>query len=69
MASILKVDKIRVTGSDSDAISFDGNGVAIDAKLKTYMQALRDLPASASPKTDDAGELIADSITWPTRAS
>ena len=28
MASILKVDKIRVTGSDSDAISFDGNGVA-----------------------------------------
>ena len=28
MASILKVDKIRVTGSDSDAISFDGNSVA-----------------------------------------
>ena len=26
MASILKVDKIRVTGSDSDSISFDGSG-------------------------------------------
>ena len=26
MASILKVDKIRVTGSDSDSISFDGTG-------------------------------------------
>ena len=45
------------------------NGEAVDSKLKTYMQALRDLPASASPKTDDAGELVADSITWPTRAS
>ena len=26
MASILKVDKIRVSGSDSDSISFDGSG-------------------------------------------
>ena len=26
MAGILKVDKIRVTGSDSDSISFDGSG-------------------------------------------
>jgi len=26
MASILKVDKIRVTGGDSDSISFDGTG-------------------------------------------
>ena len=26
MASILKVDKIRVTGADSDSISFDGSG-------------------------------------------
>ena len=26
MASILKVDKIRVTGNDSDSISFDGSG-------------------------------------------
>ena len=36
---------------------------------KTYRQALRDLPASASPKTDHFGELIADSVTWPTRES
>ena len=36
---------------------------------KTYMQALRELPARAAPKTDAAGELVADSITWPTRAS
>ena len=26
MASILKVDKIRVTGGDSDSISLDGSG-------------------------------------------
>jgi len=33
------------------------------------MQALRDLPASAKPTTDASGELVADSITWPTRES
>ena len=31
-----------------------------------YRQALRDLPASASPKLDIRGELEFSSFTWPT---
>ena len=34
---------------------------------KTYRQALRDLPASASPKLDSNGELDFSSVTWPTQ--
>ena len=38
-----------------------------DSDWKTYRQALRDLPASASPKLDSNGELDFSSITWPTQ--
>ena len=34
-----------------------------------YRQALRDLPASASPKLDKDGELDFSSFTWPTESS
>ena len=33
---------------------------------KTYRQALRDLPASATPKLDHRFELDLTSVTWPT---
>ena len=67
---LLRVERdAKLTALDWEVVKAYSNGVAVDSKLKTYMQALRDLPASASPKTDDTGELIADSITWPTRAS
>ena len=67
---LLRVERdAKLAALDWEVVKAYSNGEAVDAKLKTYMQALRDLPASASPKTDDAGELIADSITWPTRAS
>ena len=36
---------------------------------KTYRQALRDLPASASPKLDANGNLDLTSVTWPTEPS
>ena len=36
---------------------------------KTYRQALRDLPASASPKLDSEYELDLTSVTWPTEPS
>ena len=36
---------------------------------KTYRQALRDLPASASPKLNPDYELDLTSITWPTEPS
>ena len=36
---------------------------------KTYRQALRDLPASASPKLDSGYNLDLTSVTWPTEPS
>ena len=36
---------------------------------KTYRQALRDLPATASPKLDSINELDLTSVTWPTEPS
>lgn len=37
-----------------------------DDAWKTYRQALRDLPASASPKVDASGNLDMSSVTFPT---
>jgi len=36
---------------------------------KTYRQALRDLPASATPKLDSYYELDLTSVNWPTEPS
>ena len=36
---------------------------------KTYRQALRDLPASATPKLDSFYNLDLTSVTWPTEPS
>ena len=36
---------------------------------KTYPQALRDLPASATPKLDSNFNLDLTSVTWPTEPS
>ena len=36
---------------------------------KTYRQALRDLPASASPKMGTDGNLDMSSVTFPTEPS
>tara|TARA_Y100000401_G_scaffold98965_1_gene87018 strand:- start:139 stop:498 length:360 start_codon:yes stop_codon:yes gene_type:complete len=36
---------------------------------KTYRQALRDLPASASPKVDADGNLDMTSVSFPTKPS
>ena len=38
-----------------------------DADWKTYRQALRDLPSSASPKLDSDGYLDITSVTFPTK--
>ena len=67
---LLRVERdAKLAALDWEVVKAYSNGVAIDAKLKTYMQALRDLPASANPTTDAAGELVTSSRTWPTRAS
>ena len=36
---------------------------------KTYRQALRDLPATASPSLDSNDDLDLTSVTWPTEPS
>ena len=69
-ARLLRVERdAKLAALDWEVVKAYSNGAAVDAKLKTYMQALRDLPASASPTTDASGELVDSSVTWPTRAS
>ena len=43
--------------------------LAISNAWKTYRQALRDLPASATPKLNSLDELDLTSVTWPTEPS
>ena len=67
---LLRVERnARLQALDWEVIKAYSNGVAVDAKLKTYMQALRDLPASAKPKVDANYDLDISSVTWPTRES
>ena len=67
---LLRVERDKkLTALDWEVVKAYSNSVAVDAKLKTYMQELRDLPASAKPTIDAVGELDASSVTWPTRAS
>ena len=40
-----------------------------DDDWKTYRQALRDLPGSATPTVDSNGDLNMSSVTWPTEPS
>tara|TARA_Y100000768_G_scaffold377964_1_gene351815 strand:+ start:1656 stop:2030 length:375 start_codon:yes stop_codon:yes gene_type:complete len=67
---LLRVERdAKLAALDWEVVKAYSNGAAVDANLKNYMQALRDLPASAKPTTDAAGELVDSSVTWPTRAS
>ena len=42
---------------------------SIKTAWQSYRQALRDLPASASPKLDSNYDLDLTSVTWPTEPS
>ena len=46
-----------------------GSDLTLASAWSTYRQALRDLPASASPKLDSNYELDLTSVTWPTEPS
>tara|TARA_Y100001973_G_scaffold38969_1_gene58630 strand:+ start:577 stop:939 length:363 start_codon:yes stop_codon:yes gene_type:complete len=52
----------------TDWMSFSDSPTMSD-NWKTYRQALRDLPASASPKIDTDGNLDMSSVTFPTEPS
>jgi len=55
----------RIAKSDWRASS----DLTISDAWKTYRQALRDLPASATPTLDSNYELDMTSVTWPTEPS
>ena len=46
-----------------------GSDLTLASAWSTYRQALRDLPASATPKLDSYYELDLTSVTWPTEPS
>ena len=63
---LLRVERdIRIAKTDWRASS---DLTLVDA-WKTYRQALRDLPASATPKLNSLDELDLTSVTWPTEPS
>ena len=65
---LLRVERDKkLSDLDWEVTKAYSKGEAVASELATYMQALRDLPASANPQTDDAGELLPSSVTWPTR--
>ena len=65
---LLRVERdAKLAALDWEVTKAYSKGEAVASELATYMQALRDLPASANPQTDDAGELVPSSVTWPTR--
>ena len=63
---LLRIERdIRIAKTDWRASS----DVTLADAWKTYRQALRDLPASATPKLDSNYELDLTSVTWPTEPS
>ena len=67
---LLRVERDkRLADCDWVSAKATDTGVAVSDAWKTYRQALRDLPASASPKLDSEYELDLTSVTWPTKPS
>ena len=63
---LLRIERDRrLTSCDWRASS----DLTISDAWKTYRQALRDLPASASPSLDSNYNLDLTSVTWPTEPS
>ena len=67
---LLRIERDQIlTSSDWRVVMAKETGSNIPAAWKTYRQALRDLPASASPKLDSNVDLDYSSVTWPTEPS
>ena len=63
---LLRIERdVRIAKTDWRASS----DLTLSDAWKTYRQALRDLPASASPKLNSLDELDLTSVTWPTEPS
>ena len=63
---LLRIERdIRIAKTDWRASS----DLTLADAWKTYRQALRDLPASATPKLNSNYDLDLTSVTWPTEPS
>ena len=63
---LLRVERnLRLAKTDWRASS----DLTLSDSWKTYRKALRDLPASASPKLNNNGDLDLSSVTFPTEPS
>ena len=63
---LLRIERdVRIAKTDWRASS----DLTLADAWKTYRQALRDLPASATPKLNSDYELDLTSVTWPTEPS
>ena len=63
---LLRVERDRLLATTDWRASSD---LTLADAWKTYRQALRDLPASASPTVDSDGNLNMSSVTFPTEPS
>ena len=63
---LLRVERDKLLAACDWRASTD---LTLSDAWKTYRQALRDLPASASPKLDSEGNLDLSSVTFPTEPS
>ena len=67
MVELRRQRDAKLTATDWVVTKADETNSAVADKWKTYRQALRDLPASASPELDDDENLT--NVTWPTEPS
>ena len=65
---LLREERFRLL-SECDWTQGEDVPNSIKTAWQTYRQALRDLPASASPKLDSNHDLDLTSVTWPTEPS
>jgi len=67
---LLRVERDRLIGqSDWIIVKAKETSTNIPTAWKTYRQALRDLPASSTPKLNSSDQLDMSSVTWPTPPS
>lgn len=66
---LLRIERDKkLTEVDWEVTKAYSMGEAVPAELAQYMQALRDLPNTATPSLDLNGQLDKNSVVWPARA-
>ena len=63
---LLRVERDRLL-AETDWMAL--GDVTMSSAMKTYRQALRDLPANSDPKLDSNGALDMSSVKFPTKPS